>query len=319
MPDETLRPALVLHARDSIARGSKSFRTASRLFDRTTRERAWLLYAWCRACDDIADGQDHGGTMHATDDSRVRLADIQDRTERALAGKAGLDDPAFAGVALVAAEVALPRRYMDDLIGGFALDAAGWRPRTQGDLMRYCYHVAGAVGCMMAIVMGVAPDDEATLTRACDLGLAFQLANIARDIAEDAAAGRCYLPSDWLAEAGIDAADPMAPATRPALAVLAGRVAGLAARYEESARRGTPALPFRCAWAVLAAAGIYGGIARHVAADPAAALTARVHTSKWEKLGWLMQAAGQSASRHRLYPDTPRDPALWQRPASTGA
>ncbi len=311
---EALRPALVLHARDSIARGSKSFRTASRLFDLETRERAWLLYAWCRACDDIADGQDHGGTMQATDDSRARLEEIQDRTERALAGKAGLDDPAFAGVALVAAEVALPRRYMDDLIGGFALDAAGWRPRTQGDLLRYCYHVAGAVGCMMAIVMGVAPDDEETLTRACDLGLAFQLANIARDIKEDAAAGRCYLPGDWLAEAGIDPTDLMATASRPALAALAGRVASLAARYEESARLGTPALPFRSAWAVLAAAGIYGGIARHVAADPDGALERRLFTSKWEKLGWLMQAGGQSARRARLYPPAPRDPGLWQRP-----
>jgi len=309
-----IRPQLVRHARDSIARGSKSFRTASRLFDRTTRERAWLLYAWCRACDDIADGQDHGGTMHATGDSQARLEDIKARTERALAGHAGLDDPAFAGLAVVAAECGISRRYMDDLIAGFALDAAGWRPRTESDLLLYCYHVAGAVGCMMAIVMGVAPDDEATLTRACDLGLAFQLANIARDVAEDASAGRCYLPGDWLAQAGIDPADPMAPATRPALAALVERVARLAGRYEESARRGTPALPFRAAWAVLAAAGIYGGIARHVAADPVGALATRIYTSKGEKLGWLLRAAGQSASRHHLYPAAPRDPALWQRP-----
>jgi phytoene synthase len=309
-----LRPALVVHARDSIARGSKSFRTASRLFDRQTRERAWLLYAWCRACDDIADGQDHGGTMHATDDPLARLAEIRARTQRALDGESGLDDPAFAGLAVVAQECAIPRRYMDDLIEGFALDAAGWRPRSEADLMRYCYHVAGAVGCMMAIVMGVAPDDEATLTRACDLGLAFQLANIARDIAEDAAGGRCYLPADWLAEAGIDAADVMAPQYRQPLAMMARRTASLAARYEESARLGTPALSFRSAWAVLAAAGIYGGIARQVAADPAGALDRRVFTSKAQKLGWLTSAAGQSARREALYPPAARDPSLWSRP-----
>ena len=66
--------------------------------------------------------------------------------------------------------------------------------------MRYCYHVAGVVGCMMAVVMGVSPDDDATLDRACDLGLAFQLANIMRDVEEDDRAGRCYLPLEWLAE-----------------------------------------------------------------------------------------------------------------------
>lgn len=309
------RPLLVAHARDSIARGSKSFRSASRLFDRRTRERAWLLYAWCRACDDIADGQDHGGRMQATDDPSARLADIKQRTERALAGRASLiDDPSFAGLGLVAEECALPRRYMDDLVAGFALDAAGWRPRTEGDLLRYCYHVAGTVGCMMAIVMGVAPDDDATLTRACDLGLAFQLANIARDVAEDAAAGRCYLPADWLREAGVDPADLLARQTRPALTGLTARLANLAARYEESARLGTPALPFRCAWAVLSAAGIYGGIARIVAADPPAALEQRVVTSKFDKLGWLSHAGWQAAIRARLYRAAPRDPQLWQRP-----
>jgi len=310
-----VRARLVAHARDSIARGSKSFRTASRLFDLRTRERAWLLYAWCRACDDIADGQDHGGAMHATDDPHARLADIRARTHRALAGAAGLDDPAFAGLAVVAAECALPRRFVDDLIEGFALDAAGWRPASEADLMRYCYHVAGTVGCMMAIVMGAATDDAPTLDRACDLGLAFQLANIARDIAEDAAAGRCYLPADWLREAAIDPADMLAQRTRPGLADLAGRLGMLAARYEQSARHGTPALPFRAAWAVLAAAGIYGGIARRVSRDPAAALARRIHTSRAEKLGWLLQGGWQAAARARLYPPAPRGATLWTRPA----
>jgi len=310
---EGIRPALVAHARDSIARGSKSFRTASRLFDPLTRERAWLLYDWCRACDDIADGQDHGGTMQGVEDPQARLTEIRARTARALRGEAGLDDPAFAGLAVVARECGIPQHYMDDLVEGFALDAAGWRPADERDLLRYCYHVAGTVGCMMAIVMGVAPDDEETLTRACDLGLAFQLANIARDIAEDAAGGRCYLPADWLAQAGIDPADPLAPEHRAALAGLARRVASLAARYEDSARLGTPALPFRSAWAVLAAAGIYGGIARHVAADPQGALAARVFTSRAEKLGWLIRAARQSARRAALYPPARRDAGLWRR------
>ncbi len=310
----TDRPILVAHARDSIARGSKSFRAASRLFDPVTRERAWLLYAWCRACDDIADGQDHGGTMSATDDPQARLAEIETLTDRALLNIGRLP-PAFEGLAVVAKECAIPRRYMDDLIAGFALDARGWRPQTEADLMRYCYHVAGSVGCMMALVMGIAPDDKATLARACDLGLAFQLANIARDIAEDAAAGRCYLPADWLADAGIAPADIMAPATRPALAQLARRLAMLAARYEESARHGTPALPRRSAWAVLSAAAIYGAIARKVAAQPERALEKRIFTSKAEKLGHVLNAWRLARRRTRLYRAKTRDPDLWTMPA----
>jgi 15-cis-phytoene synthase len=74
------RHALVAFARDSIARGSKSFAFASRLFGRETRERVWLLYAWCRKCDDMADGQDHGGAMAFVDDPAARLAAIRPLT-----------------------------------------------------------------------------------------------------------------------------------------------------------------------------------------------------------------------------------------------
>ena len=73
--------------------------------------------------------------------------------------------------------------------------------RTIDDTMRYCYHVAGVVGLMMASIMGAR--DEAVLDRACDLGLAFQLTNIARDIIDDAKIGRCYVPAEWLLDAGI--------------------------------------------------------------------------------------------------------------------
>ncbi|WP_373487285.1 phytoene/squalene synthase family protein, partial [Blastomonas sp.] len=257
------RPALVAYAHDSIARGSKSFALASRLFDRTTRERAWLLYAWCRKCDDLADGQDMGHGMSAVSDAHARVAYIRKQTELALAGSA-VDDPAFAALALVAAECRLPHRIIFDVIDGFDLDAAEWRPRSAHDLYQYCYHVAGAVGLLMAIIMGVDPEDEATLDRACDLGLAFQLANIARDLSEDDAVGRCYLPVEWLVEADIPPGQHMKPWLRPQLVNLAARLTVQSEAYEASARVGAEKLPLRARWAVLAAAGIYGDIARQV-------------------------------------------------------
>jgi 15-cis-phytoene synthase len=310
------RAALVAHARASIAKGSKSFAMASTLFDREIRERAWLLYAWCRACDDIADGQDHGGALSEVDDPQARLADMRDKTQAALDSKA-TGDPAFDGLGIVAAETGLPHRYAHDLIAGFALDAAGWRPQTTDDLMRYCYHVAGAVGCMMAVVMGVSPHDEVVLDRACDLGLAFQLANIARDVAEDAEAGRCYIPAEWLAGRGLSAETMMLRENRARLAAIGSMLADLAARHEASARHGTPALSFRSAWAVLAAAGIYGDIAREVKGRGEAAWDRRVITSKAAKLGWVVRAAAQSLELSRRWPGgDPRDASLWQRPRS---
>jgi phytoene synthase len=113
------------------------------------------------------------------------------------------------------------------------------------------------------------------------------LGNILRDVGEDAAGGRCYLPSDWLAERGIAPEDVMAAQHRAALVEIAARMAVMAALYEASARAGAARLPFRCRWAVLAAAGIYGGIARRVVARGPKAWDARVTTGKAEKIGFL--------------------------------
>ena len=286
------RAALVAAARESIAKGSKSFALASNLFDRVTRERAWLLYAWCRACDDIVDGQDHGHGMTAVADAEARVAIIAEKTTAALAGRVVGDMP-FDALRVVAAETGLPARFAHDLVAGFRLDAEDWRPRSENDLYRYCYHVAGAVGCMMAVVMGVDPADEDTLDRACDLGIAFQLANIARDIEEDDRVGRCYLPVEWLVEMDMPPGQHMKPFYRDRLVVLARRQ------------------PPRARWAVLAAAGIYGDIAREVASRGNHAWDHRVTTSKRAKLGWVAKAA---VAARRPVADAPRDPLLWTRP-----
>jgi 15-cis-phytoene synthase len=309
------RAELVEAARLSIARGSKSFAAASRLFDPATRERAWLLYAWCRRCDDIADGQEGGGELTPVADPLARVAGLARLTDAALAGEV-TGEPAFDALGLVARETGLPHRWPRDLVDGFRLDAQGWRPASEADLYRYCYHVAGVVGCMMALVMGVSPGDEATLDRACDLGMAFQLANIARDLAEDARGGRCYLPGEWLAEMGLTPGDLLDPRRREEVAVLARRLAEAAGRFEASARAGTPALPPRSAWAVLAAANIYGAIGREVARRGADALERRVVTSAAAKAGFIATAGWQALRRASLYPPQPRDPSLWQRPRS---
>jgi 15-cis-phytoene synthase len=304
------RAALVAYARESIARGSKSFAFASKLFDRETRERVWLLYAWCRKCDDMADGQDHGGAMALVDDPQERLAAIRDLTTRALSGEV-TGKPAFDCLGMVASECGLTPKMADAVIEGFALDAAHWHPRSEGDLYRYCYHVAGAVGVMMAKVMGVADDDEDTLNRACDLGLAFQLANIARDIEEDNAAGRCYIPDDWQALLDIGPGEHMRPHNRKKLALIGRWLADEAGQYEASARIGAARLPFRARWAVLSAAGIYGDIARKVRAAGEHAWDQRIFTSKAEKLRWVWRAYWLARRNEPASID--RD-GLWTRP-----
>jgi phytoene synthase len=283
------RAALVAYARGSIARGSKSFAAASKLFGHTTRERVWLLYAWCRKCDDMADGQDHGGQMGGIADPQARLHAIRDLTSKAMNGET-TGEPAFDCLGIVARECGLTRKMADDVIEGFALDTVGWQPRHEHDLYRYCYHVAGAVGVMMAVVMGIASGDDDTLDRACDLGIAFQLANIARDIAEDGRAGRCYIPDDWLAQLDLEPGEHLRPHNRKKLALMGRWLADETEQYEASAKVGAARLPFRARWAVLTAAGIYGDIARKVRAAGEHGWDRRIFTSRGEKLRWAARA-----------------------------
>ncbi len=308
------RHALVEQARDAIEQGSRSFHAASLLFDRPTREKVWLLYAWCRRCDDLADGQELGGPMtgHAPGDhadAGKRLRAIRLLTERAFEGLPTAD-PAFDAFGMVARECGLTREMAEDVIMGFELDAEGWRPRTEADLARYCYHVAGAVGVMMAVVMGVPKGDAETLDRACDLGIAFQLANIVRDLDEDDRADRCYLPVEWLVEEDIEPGQHMKPHHRGELAAMAARLVDIMERHEAAAKLGAARLPFRSRWAVLAAARIYGAIGREVRARGGAAWDHRVVISRREKARHAA-AAFWEALRNR--PAVPAQMPEWNR------
>jgi phytoene synthase len=303
------RAELVAAARETIAQGSQSFAAASKLFDPATRERAWLIYAWCRAADDLTDGQDLGHGASALADPAAAQARLEALTAAALDSDEPVPVP-FAALREVSRETWMPRRFIADHLAGFALDSAGWRPRTEVDLLGYCYHVAGSVGCMMAVVMGVRKDDEDTLDRACDLGLAFQLANIARDVVPDAAVGRCYLPAEWLAERGLTEADLADPRHRLAVAALAARLVDVAAAYRASARVGAARLPLRSRLAVLAADAIYGRIGEQVAALGPRAWDQRVRVSGASQLGLLGRAAIRAFGNP---PIAPRD-GLWTRP-----
>jgi len=305
--------AVLAYARASIAEGSKSFALASRLFDPRTRDLATMLYAWCRYCDDVIDGQAGGqGAVESDATPEERLADLDVLTMRALAGEPG-DSLAARCLAQVVAATQMPGQYPMDLIEGFRIDVEKRPFRSFDDTLTYCYHVAGVVGVMMAIVMGVSPQDRRTLDRASDLGIAFQLNNIARDVIDDALNRRRYIPDEWLLAENLPLEKFAFPPYRRPLARLVARLVDEAERYEASARHGTAALPLRAAWAVLSAAQIYGDIGRQVRDGGAPALDDRVATSKVQKLRAVAAALPQALSRKRARPD-PSRAGLWTRP-----
>jgi phytoene synthase len=313
---------LLDHASRTIAVGSRSFAAAARLFDPDTRRKVLMLYAWCRHCDDVVDGQELGfnAAPREQSDAAAKLEGLREQTRRAYAGVA-MHDPAFAAFQEVALRHAgVPRiapRYAFDHLAGFAMDVEGARYETIADTLRYCYHVAGVVGLMMASIMGV--KDARILDRACDLGLAFQLTNIARDIVEDAQVGRCYIPAEWLREAGIPVDEVALPRQRAALATVAARLVDHAEPYYDSALAGIAGLPLRSAWAIATARKVYRQIGVVVKRRGAQAWDERAGTSKAAKLRMLAEG-GLQALGSRLggfsRAARPRPAGLWQRPGA---
>jgi len=303
---------LARSSRETIRKGSRSFAAAAAFFDTETRADAEMLYAWCRHCDDVIDGQDLGHGMAAPDmaSANQRLTALYAKTRAALAGEP-TQDPDFAAFQRVALRRCIPERYAVELLDGFAMDVSARRYETLDDTLDYCWHVAGVVGVMMALVMGVAPDDIATLRRAQDLGLAFQLTNIARDVMEDAQNGRIYLPARWLAEAGVPEAEITAPRHRAAVYGVAKRLLDAAEPYYASALVGLPALPFRSAWAIAAARSVYRQIGVIVAARGAKAWDERASASGPMK-AWLALSGGWTALASRGQGAGER-PDLWSK------
>ncbi|WP_336739195.1 phytoene/squalene synthase family protein [Aureimonas altamirensis] len=301
------------HAQAAIDKGSASFAAAARMFDRQTRLSVVLLYAWCRHCDDVIDGQSLGSRTLQTDGEGLeRLAGLMRQTAAALDGAP--DGPAFAGLALVARRHELAREDLYEHLEGFGMDVRGERYETLAQLLVYCHRVAGVVGLMMARIMGVT--DTPTLARAADLGLAFQLTNIARDIVDDARAGRVYVPLDWIVEEGLSPDDLGDPVHAEAVARLRRRLVLAAEPYYASARAGIDRLPRRSALAIAAAHGIYRRIGLKLVADAAMPYNHRVSTTRGEKLVEFGRAATIAASPRLRRGEPPVPPSPFRQRAA---
>jgi phytoene synthase len=248
MPD--VPKTIDLAACEELMRGgSKSFFAASSLLPQRVRIPAIALYAFCRVADDAID--EH------MDDPQA-LSKLQQRLDAIYAGEPGdiIEDRAMA---MVVHRYRIPRALPEALLEGFAWDATGRSYETLDDLHHYCARVAGSVGAMMAMVMGVT--GAHALARACELGNAMQLTNIVRDVGEDARNGRLYLPRAWMREEGIDPDQWLAaPSVSPALANVTGRLLLEADRLYRLGATGIAELPRDCRGAILAAALIYAEI-----------------------------------------------------------
>lgn len=259
--------------------GSRSFFLASLVLPRRVCAPAAALYAFCRVADDAID---------RADDPARALEQLRRRLDDLYAGRPGPDLADRAMGALVQ-QLQMPRALPDALLEGFAWDAQGRRYESIEELHAYGARVAGTVGAMMAVLMETR--DRCALARACELGVAMQLTNIARDVGEDARLGRLYLPRRWMHEAGLDPdAWLAAPRFDTRLAGVVQRLLCEADRLYARGECGVSRLPRDCRPAIQAARLVYAEIGHELSRRGLDSVSRRTVVGPGRKLLRLLQA-----------------------------
>jgi phytoene synthase len=251
-----------------LRQGSKSFFAASQVLPKRLRAPAAAIYAFCREADDAIDSIEAASPIDHRTQVKAALARLERRLDYLYDTPSLLpyEKPCAVDQALkpVVHTYLLPRALFAALLEGFAWDAEGRQYQTFSQLRMYAARVAASVGTLMTLLMG--ERRPAVLARACDLGVAMQLTNIARDVGEDARNGRLYLPHDWLREAGIAPQDLLAqPQHSPQLASVIKRLLAEAEMLYRRSEVGIAYLPADCRMAICAARRIYADIGRKLA------------------------------------------------------
>jgi phytoene synthase len=257
----------------AIARShGRSFFLASHCLPPERRRAIHATYAYCRIADDIADlSADVAAAALSLDLWGEQLA--------------APTHPVAVAFAAARAQYGVPVAPAWDLITGVRMDLGPCRFASWDQLRRYCYHVAGTVGLLVAPILGC--QDDAALPYAVDLGIAMQLTNILRDVGEDARRGRLYLPLDELAAFGCDPEAILSG--RPSgrfRELLAFQVARARDLYVE-ARRGIPALSPAGRLTTLAASQFYATILTAIEERDYEVFSARAYVPNGRKIAAL--------------------------------
>ncbi len=246
-----------------IRKHSRSFSMASRWLSADIRGDVEKLYAWCRWCDEAVD------SAHDLHDATVRLAILREDVQRVFDGQT-VAHPASQWLAELVESRGIRQAEAMDLLAGMEMDLHLGQVEDEVALLRYCYCAAGVVGSMMCRVMGV--ESRSAEKHAIDLGMAMQLTNIARDVAEDWKRGRSYLPKTWVeVELPHPYDDPsggvgslLSPPTNAAVLESVQRLLAMAEVRYSSGLDGIVMLPRSCRPAIALAAKLYREIGREI-------------------------------------------------------
>jgi len=277
------------YCRELTRRQARNFYFGLKLLAEPKRSGMFALYAYMRCLDDIADAQDGGGH-----EQRMRQLDLwQAHTRLALLGQPSDDHPMWLAFSETVRRHHIPAMIFDEVIAGQRQDLKGISFQNFAQLWQYCYRVAGVVGLACVHIFGFDGMPE-TQAMAVDRGVAFQLTNILRDLAEDTARGRMYLPLSELSDAGLAMTDLSdGAATEKFIPFMHKQIQRAESYYEKSSALEGHIDP-DARPTLVAMTQIYHRLLRKVAREPACVLRRRVSLSLPSKIliGWRAIRAG---------------------------
>ena len=239
------------------------------------------LYAYCREVDDVVD------EVRDPDVARVKLAWWRSEIHAVYEGVP--QHPVTQALVPVVHEFALPEAHLQSIIDGMAMDLDVVRYLDFASLEQYCHRVAGVVGLLSAEIFGYA--DPSTLGYARDLGIAFQLTNIVRDVGEDALRGRIYLPQDELARFGVAPSQILKRESSPAFAALMAHQVDRARSWYDRSLAQLPAADRRPQRPGLIMAAIYRTLLDEIARDGYDVLQRRIALTPLRKFAIAWKTA----------------------------
>ncbi|GAB4342025.1 MAG: phytoene/squalene synthase family protein [Calditrichia bacterium] len=269
---------------------SKSFYISARMLPKDRRWATFALYGFCRYADNLIDNP-----RQRTPEELVWETDYLEQ-ELKLAYRSGESEhPILGPFASVAKQTGIPIEYPIELLEGVKMDLTRQRYRNFDELYLFAYRVAGVVGLMMNYVLGY--KDRQAFEYAEKLGIAMQLTNILRDVAEDAEMGRIYLPQDELRQFGVEEQDLMSKRMTPQLRELMKFQVQRAHDYYKQAEPGIPMLATESQFAIYASSKIYRGILYKIEAQDYNPFNGRVFVSQAKKVGILVQEIFRTRAR----------------------
>ncbi len=261
-------------------REAKNFYYAFLTLPPAARQAIYVVYAFCRYCDDVVDAPG------SEDRKLARLSRLGVELTRSYDGRA--EAPVFLALNDAARRYAIPEEYFREILAGVEADLTTTRYQDFAELRQYCYRVASVVGLICLRIFGCR--EERAKEYAIDLGLAMQLTNICRDVKEDWAMGRIYLPQEELARFGYSEAELAAGVCNPAFVALMSFQVQRAREYFGRGRQLLPYLPLRSRACPAVLGGIYGKVLDGIAVADYDVLNYRVSLSTAAKARVMAQA-----------------------------